>query len=220
IMVNKIISALIGLAIVVAIIVGLIFRQTYTNITEEADFMEEYFSVALYDFDMSPNLVERMRTELPNSQLIVRVKPQGIIDYSFAIIKQYVEVLEVYQGNELEVGDQIGITLNAWGFYFDDMTANLNFVNFMQDDSEYLLFLEGKVDSPDPNETNTYTFSDLIIPGIFNYQDQDHTVIDVPVDDRYVPYKDVKDNEFFVSSEEALTALLELKHELLQAYPR
>ena len=32
--------------------------------------------------------------------------------------------------------------------------------------------------------------------------------------------KEFKDKEFFACSEEALTALLDLKHELFQAYPR
>lgn len=59
----------------------------------------------------------------------------------------------------------------------------------------------------------------IILP-ILIYQDQNQTVISVPEDDRYVPYREVKDNEFFVGSEEALESLMNLKHELLIMYPK
>lgn len=209
-----------GVLIVGAIIVGAIFRSTYTNITTESDFMENHFSVALYDFDMSPDLITFMREDLPISNIIIRVRAQGIREYEFESVKQLVEVLEVYHGDELSVGDEIYVRLKNAFLNFDWMTVNMGFVNFMRSDDEYLLFLERKFDSPDPKEENHYIFSELIIPGIFNYQDLDHTIIETSKGNRYVPYKDVKDNEFFVSSEEALAALLDLKHELLEAYPR
>ena len=219
-MLNKILSAVMITAIIVAIIIGLFFRQTYTNITAEPNFMENHFSVALWDLDMSPSLIDTMRNDLPNSNLIIRAKSEGPMDYTFKNNKQHIEVVEVYQGDDVDVGDQIAITLEGWMFFFDDMTANLNFVNVMQPDHEYLIFLDQKIDSPDPKENNIYSLGQLIIPGIFNYEDQNHTIINVPEDYPYVPYREVKDNEFFISSEKALEALMELKHEFLQQYPR
>src|SRR5690625_1318372 len=218
-MMNRFLAIIMGVLVVGAMIVGIIYRSTYTNITEEPDFMEKYFSVALYDFDMSPQLFERMGEELPNSPIIVRVKSDGTRDFEFKSIKQNVEVLEVYRGDELTVGDEIAVRMRGGFLVFENMSANVHFVNFMQDGDEYLLFLEGKFESPDPKEDNHYIFSDLIIPGIFNYEDKDHTIIETSQGDRYVPYKEVKDNEFFVSSEEVLDELMKLKHDLLKQYP-
>lgn len=227
-MVNKILSTIMVTAVIVAAIVGLIFRQTYTNITTEPNFMEEHFSVALYDLDLAPDLInedssppliEVMRTELPNSNLIVRVKSHGKSRHIFKNTTQYADVLEVYQGDEVEVGDEIGITYHGM-FFFDDMSANLNFVNFLQPNDEYLLFLDQRVDSHDPKDDSLYEFNSSVIPGIFNYEEKDHTIMDVPETNWNVPYSKVKDNEFFVSSEANLEALTELKHELLELYPR
>lgn len=215
---NKILLMMLVVPIIIAIVVGVFFRQTYTNVTAE-DNVFENFNVALWDLDMSPNLIEAMREDLSNSNLIVRVKANGQVGYTFKNFKHYVEVLEVYQGSELEVGDNIEVNSLNWLFFFDDMSANLGFVNVMQQDQEYLVFLDGRLDTHDPEE-KLYTLTDSLVAPVFNYQDKDHTIISVPDDNRYVPYEEVSENEFFVRSEEALSALMEFKHELLQKYPR
>ncbi|MGG0717216.1 hypothetical protein ABE096_06400 [Robertmurraya massiliosenegalensis] len=216
---NKLLSLTMLTALIVAVLLGLFFRQTYTNVTATSNVIDN-FSVALWDVDMSPTLVQTMREDLPNSNFIVRVKSNGQMDYTFKNNKQYVEVLEVFQGDGLQLGDQIAITLLDWMLFFDDMTANLNFVNLMHPGQEYLIFLERKLDTLDSNENNIYLLPGLIIPPIFNYEDKEHSIFQVSEDDRYVPYVKVKDNEFFVSSEKSLDMLLELKHELLQKYPK
>lgn len=209
-----------AISLVIATIIGLFSQQTYTNVIAETNFMENHFSVALWDLDMSPTLVQAMRDDLPNSNLIIRAKSRGQIDYSFKSYKQYVEILEIYQGEGLNVGEQVAITTPDWRLFFDDMTANLNFINFMQTDEEYLIFLDVEINTLNPKDCNIYLLPGLIIPPIFNYQDKGDTVIKVPENNRYVPYEKVKNNEFFVSSEEALKELTVLKHELLHKYPR
>ncbi|WP_157065217.1 hypothetical protein [Amphibacillus sediminis] len=217
-MLNKILLSLLGGAIVVAAGTGIFFRQTYTNVTAEANPLE-HFSVALWDFDMSPNLIESMRKELPKSKSIIRVSANGAMDYTFKNNIQFVEIEEVYRSSELKRGDQIGVMSTDWCLFFDNMSANLNFINVMQPGEEYLIFLDEQLETLDPEE-KIYLLPEFIIPPIFNYQDKDHTILSVTEDDRYVPYVSVKDNEFFVSSDEALAALMALKHELLEQYPK
>lgn len=218
-MFNKGLSLIMIMALVLAVAIGLFFQQTYTNVTAEENVMEN-FSVALWDVEMSPTLIEVMKEDLPNSNLIIRAKSEGKMGYTFKNNKQYVEVLEVYQGDELKAGDQIAVTSHWWLFFFENMSANMGFINVMQPDNEYLIFLEGKLETDDPKEDNIYLLPDLIVNPIFNYQDKKHTIVEVPLDYTYVPYTKVKDNEFFVTSEEALKALMEVKHEFLQKYPR
>lgn len=216
-MLNKILSALIIIGLITAIAVGLFYRQSYTNITAEAQFMENHFEVALWNLDIAPTLPETMVSELPNSEIVIRAKSLGN-KFTFKNILQQVEVQEVYQGEGLEKGDTISVTNVGWGLFFDDMTANLNFVNLMQPGEGYLIFLDGKLENPEGD--NIYMLPDLIIPPIFNYEDQEHVILNVPEDNPYVPYEKVRNNEFFVSSEESLEALLEAKHALLEKYPK
>lgn len=216
-MLNKILSALIVIGVIVAISVGLFFRQSYTNITAHANFMEDHFKVALWDLEIAPTLPEAMVNELPNSPIIIRAKSIGG-EYTFKNILQHVEVQEVYQGEGLNKGEKITITNIGWGLFFDDMSANLNFINLMEPGEEYLIFLDGKL--ANPYESNVYLLPDLIIPPVFNYEDKEHVILDVPEDNPYVPYAKVKNNEFFVNSEEALDALMEAKHALLEKYPK
>lgn len=218
-MLNKILSIIMIIAFIGAIVTGYVMKGTYSNVTAASTVMDN-FTVALWDFDMSPNIIQTMKNDLPESNLIIRVVSEGETSFSFKNNKQYVKVVEVYKGNELSVGDEIAVTTLGWRFFFDDMSANLGFVNFMQPENEYLIFLDRKIDSLDPKEDNIYLIPDLIIPPIFNYQDKNHTIINVHKDDRNVPYEVVKENEFLVSSVEALNELTKLKHEFLQKYPQ
>lgn len=221
-MMNKILSFIIVGAIVVAVVIGLIFRQTYSNVTTEEDFMEKYFSVALWDLDIVPSdYNELMKHHLPNSTSIIRAKITEEVSYTFKSSKQYVEVLDVFKGDELKVGDQIAITSLSWGLVFDNMSSNIGFVNIMQPGDEYLIFLEEEIETLAPEEYHLYSLTESIITPIFNYDDQSNTVIPLKdPNDRYVSYEEVKDNEFMVSSDEALDALMELKHDLLRQYPK
>ncbi|KPB06043.1 hypothetical protein [Bacillus sp. CHD6a] len=218
-MLNKILSMIMILAFIGATITGYVMKDTYSNVTATSTVMDN-FTVALWDFDMSPTIIQTMKNDLPHSNLIIRVVSEGETSFSFKNNKQYVKVLEVYKGDEVRVGDEIAVTSLSWQLFFDDMSANLNFVNFMQPQNEYLIFLDRKLDSLDPNEDNIYLLPDLIIPPIFNYQDKSHKIINVPKENRYVPYEEVKENEFLVSSEEALNELTKLKHKLIQQYPQ
>ena len=44
-------------------------------------------------------------------------------------------------------------------------------------------------------------------------------IVPVPLGNTYVPYSDVRDNEFFVTSQESLDMILGLKDEYIQKYP-
>lgn len=216
-MFNKICSILVAAALFIAIIIGIIYRQSYTNITAQPNPLEN-FSVALWDVNIGPpDFIDLLRDELPESNFIIRVKSLGQIEYLFKAKKQLVEVLEVYKGDEIEVGDVIWVA--GGPLFFDGMTANMGFVNVMEPNQEYLIFLEEKLETMNKKEV-VYGVPGFIISPIFSYNDYDHEILSVSEGNRYVPYKEVKNNEFFVSSEEALQALMNLKHDLLQLYPR
>lgn len=208
-----------GVALIFAIVIGIVTGQAYTTVTAEPNVMD-HFSVAVWDLDTTPTLLETMQKELPNSNHIIRAKSAGEMGYTFKNNRQYVEVLEVFQGEGIEVGDKIAVTTTSWFFIFDEMWANTSFINIMQPENEYLIFLEEKLETVDRKESNIYLLPEWIIPPIFNYQDKENIVTPTPYDERYVPYDMVRDNEYFVRSEEALEALMEWKHGILAQYPR
>lgn len=60
----------------------------------------------------------------------------------------------------------------------------------------------------------------LITP-IFGYEDRENVIIDIPQGtSTYVQYSLVRENEFFVTSKQALTTLIEMKHRFLNTYPK
>lgn len=101
-------------------------------------------------------------------------------------------------------------------FFGEDMSAELHFVNVMEPDDEYLIFLDRKEDLK-----KIYILIEDTFSPIFNYEDKEHVIIsDVPENNTYVSYNEVKNNEFFVRREETLEAILEAKHQLLKMYPK
>ncbi|MCZ0704198.1 hypothetical protein J2T56_002494 [Natronobacillus azotifigens] len=217
-MLNKILFSLIGLTLLVASGTGLFFRQTYTNVSADEN-MLDHFSVALWDFDYSPNLINIMNQTVEDSPIIIRAKSEGKTKYTFQNFTQEIIVEEVYRGDGLKVGDQIEIIDFNWHVIFDNMSVNASFINLMQPNNEYLIFLDNKLNTFNSDE-KIYQTPSLIIPPIFNYEDKEHVILSVTEDNLYVPYKSVKENEFFVSSEESLAKLIDFKHEVLQKYPK
>lgn len=200
-------------------IIGWSQRGSYTNITNEDNFMEQ-FSVAILPDDLASDLTDIWREELPKANIILRVKALGEIDYLFNINVQRVEVLEVYKGEEVHVGNKIGVTSTSWRFFFDDMTANLNFVNFMEKENEYLIFLDKKMDSLNPSDQVYRIWDEFLMFPIFNYENKEHVFIEPTGETLNVPYSEVSQNEFMVSSQERLEKLNALKEYLFERYPQ
>lgn len=180
--------------IFVSVVLGLYKRQSYTNITAEPNMMD-YFTVAQLDTMMiSDNFREVLGEELPNSNIIIRVKASGQIAHHFRLNEQYVEVLEVYRGDDqLDIGDKIGVISWGWLFFFDDMSANMGFVNFMEEGEEYLLFLEEKVDTLEPSD-NVYLVVDTIVSPVFAYRDRNNIIVERDEEISYVPFSEVSQN--------------------------
>ena len=61
------------------------------------------------------------------------------------------------------IGEQIYITRASWCLFFDDMTANLGFVNTMRHGQYYLIFLEGKVELPEAQKSPTNIYYDAYL---------------------------------------------------------
>ncbi len=211
---------------VIATIVGCIHKSAYTNYTKDSF---DSFYVGVLDYGLAENAQNAMKDELEKvSEYIVRVKAVTDLQFVFLRAKQRVEVQEVYKGDGVEVGEEIDVTVDGSHIFFEGdvpMSINLDFVNVMEPNEEYLLFLESKVESDFSYEDgfpyDVYRGSPSIIAPFFSYRERES----VPVTPdrgayRAVPYAEVKDSEYFVTSQEALDCLLVLKATMLERYPR
>lgn len=200
-----------------AAVLGLVMRQSYTNFTAEPDPMQ-HFNVALMKSDTATSAVEFEREILPESIAVVRVKATGRVNYLFRTYTETVTVQEVFKGEGIRPGEQIDVEREAAMIFFETMSVNMGFVNYMQKDKEYLLFLGRKVDTLDKKET-VYRLTEGIWAPIFAYDDIE-SVVKTPDEHNYVPYREVAGSEFFVSTPEALAELRAFKQEVLAQYPR
>ena len=203
---------------------GISQRQTYTDFLNESNGLCN-FKVAEFPESLMENTLKEMNAVLPNAPFIIRATAMGKKDYFFKVNQQEVLVQQVYQGEEIQVGSKINIVAGK-GFMFRDIAdgrvAELTFVNEMEVGKEYLIFLEEKVDQlSKKNAEDAYYVMQTLIKPIFGYEDKENTIIDVTGNySTYVDYNLVKENEFFVTSQNALEMLMQTKHQLLDLYPK
>lgn len=88
--------------------------------------------------------------------------------------------------------------------------------------TEYLVFVEDVLEDlrGDLPALKVYDDGRVSTVPVFCYEERQNVVIPLTEDPTYVPYKGVKGNEFFVTSEEGLKMLEESKARLLSLYPR
>lgn len=207
-----------ALVLVGAAIFGLVERQTYTNRTTSSDFMQS-IQVAELPEPLAKSTAQEMREVLPQSSMVVRVEATGRREYLFGIKQQQVRVLEVFQGEDIDAGEEVWLYSTHWGSPdFTDSTMNMGFINDLQAGEEYLVFLSEKMDLLG-EERSIYQLAEagLVAPA-FRYGDCRNTVVSVSGETTYVDYGLVADNEFFGCTEQAVQALQELKQTMLTRY--
>lgn len=218
---------LMGLVVVGFGLFGVKYRSTYTDLTAQPDYAQN-FSVAELPDNLCADACQYAAQELPKSPIIARVTPIDELEPLYRASRQKFQVLQVFEGEGLTPGDTIYIGKeHGWCVLPNSTPSSLEygFSNVPQPGREYLVFLSGEVEIVDGFPTiPTYLMPDFarVTPTpIFCYEDFG-TMEVVPCDGfgTYVPYSQVSGNEFFSTTQEGLEMLLELKHTLLEQYPR
>ena len=219
--------ALVILALIVAALTGLICRQTYTDVTAEENYTDNVL-VAEMPGALCENACALGREFYPTAPVILRVRAVGEIEDYYGVSQQKVQIREIFGGTGLSVGDEIYLTCEGRGWCVlaegreRPLTLERFFVNFLQVGEDYLVFL--KDDRVEAFEDVPVYFlllheSRVCVSPVFCYTDRENVVVPTSGDTTYVPYYLVRDNEFFVDTEEGLAAWQELKAELLARYP-
>lgn len=207
-------------------IFGATHRSTYTNLTAQPDYIQDFMVAELLE-DVAQDFCEFQAQELPNSPIIARVTPTSGLEPLCYTSRQQFLVQEVFTGEGLQAGQVIWIGDSAGAVLpgGNPDSVECGYVNIPQKGREYLVFLSGPVEVVDGFPTlPTYTLVShprYLVNPIFCYEDFGTTIV-APLQGlgTYVPYSQVSTNEFFATSQEALDAMLELKHTLLELYPK
>ena len=211
--------ALVLLVCITLGVFGLSHKASFTDIAHDEDFMQSLY-VAEITEEIAAVECEMLARELPNCAYILRVKAIGTVDYRYEDGRQQVEVVEVFSGDNLDVGDIIYLTSPRWGLdLYDDLkSVERGFVNILKGDYEYLVFCTSLIKSAD-NQIPTYQlFHESYISPVFCYTELDNVIVEPGDNGTYIPYEKVKDNEFFAASSGALEKWKALKAEMIGRY--
>jgi hypothetical protein len=207
--------------ILAAVVFGVVKRQTYTDWTKEEDYLERLQVAELLEKIAISSCDELSRT-LPDCPVILRVSVTGDIEHLFHTGRQKVCVQEVYAGSGPEIGQEIYLTFSSWSVSLDGDLDSIErgFVNIMKVGYEYLVFVSEKRESLEKSIPVYVIYNGSFIAPVFCYESQSNVIVPTKGETTYVPYAQVRNNEFFAVSETALEALEKLKSEMLSAYPR
>lgn len=218
---QKLLLALIVCVYLAAMAFGIVKKQTYTDLAGQENYLE-LIEVAEITEDLAKIACTAMSKSLPSAPIILRVEVTGEIDHLFTVDRQRAVIRQVYAGDGLETGEEIYVFSRHWqlalGGYHDSIERG--FVNVMEVGTEYLVFAEAVNEEVGTAIPSVKMYDDFFITPVFCYEERQNVIAPVTGDTTYVPYKDVKDNEFFATSEEALQIIETLKSQMLSFYPR
>lgn len=207
---NKLFVFITSLMIAFPIGAGLICRQSFTDISQE-DKPFDNFEIGLLSENTALNIEEYAENSLENgSSYIIKVTPTDKVKFSFLCYTEPVKILEIYKGDGLQIGDEIEILRDSSHIFWDlndTDCANMGFVNLMNENEEYLVFLDKKIE-----DKPVYKTVPCLMAAIFSYSDRDNVVL---TDNKF---RNTGNNEFFTSDENALETLEGVKSVLIEKY--
>lgn len=203
---------------------GLIVKADYMDMNKEENPLDK-FAVGLFPDSILDGQLKHLEKNLPASEIIVAVKCVEKSTFRFSCTTQKVEIVKVFKG-DVQEGKTIDVARSGSCIFFDKANyingmpaINLNFVNEMMPNEMYLVFLDRKLETY--NHENIYIQSmDFIIAPIFCYSEiKNEPCMSETSFDNSAAYKNVKDNEFFLMSEDSIHKMDKLKKILLEKYP-
>lgn len=207
---NKLFVFVTSLMIAIPIGAGLMCRQSFTDISQE-DKPFDNFEIGLLSENTALNIKEYAENSLENgSSYILKVTPTDKVKFSFLCYTEPVEILEIYKGDDLQIGEEIEILRDSSHIFWDlnDTDGiNMGFVNLMNENEEYLVFLDKKIE-----DKPVYKTVPCLMSAIFSYSNRDNAVL---TDNKF---RNTGNNEFFTSDENALEILESVKSVLIEKY--
>lgn len=212
---------------IVTICIGLYNKRFFNDYNKEEDAIN-HFLVALLSDELAVQQVEIMEEMLDSSKIILAVQCEDTFTYCFGSTTQKVRVLSIFKGEGLKKGDVIeiaragsliSVSEDALMTEYGKGVINMGFVNEMIPGKTYLVFLHRQLETWDEKSVIYIQSDRFLVAPIFCYEEIENKPI-APLDNRstYVYYDDVRNNEFFLNSEEAVELFAKLKRKFISKY--
>ena len=219
---NIIIINIIIIAVMTA--AGLYYKSFYLDYNREDSPLENFVTGVMSEELLDAQL-KRYDRELKSSNYIIAVQCQEKSFFRHSCTTQKVKIEHVFKGNDLKAGDVVEIAkYDSEIFNSDEMKINgkdcmnMGFVNEMNPGYIYLIFLDKKINTHD-EKTTIYITKDFIMSPIFCYNNIENKPCDIISEINYSAwYGDIKNNEFFLISENAINKMNEYKKKLISEY--
>lgn len=200
--------------------IGIHTRMSYKDLNDEKEPLNN-FVVGLMNTKLVESGVESMSESLEKSNFILAVECKEDVNFKYSCATQNVEVKKIFKGDNISVGDNIDICTVRNLFMSKSMyvqgkpCANMGFVNKMDKGKMYLVFLDKKAEN-----TNIFvTDEELFVKPVFLYDNRKNNVCTPVSKEQYsAKYTDIKNNEFFITSEKGINAMEKYKEELIKEY--
>lgn len=217
---RRIIGGIMVCAVLAAGIFGVVKKQTYTDITSMENYLDT-LQVALLPEQMVEDACKTIEESVPEAPIILKGRAIGEIEHLFYAGRQKIKITQVYKGEGLQADDEIYLNSIHWQVCLWDtpQTVERGFVNVMQEGKEYLVFLSGEIEDI-YTDVPVYQIDDteLLMTPMFCYDDMEKTIVETSGETTYVPYSEVKNNEFFGISEYSHEVWGQLKQKMLAKY--
>lgn len=158
---------------------------------------------------------EYLESTLKKAQYIIVVKATGNNENLFRTLKQEMKVIYVCKGNRNIIGKTINLVDCGTGFFDKFNCFNGSFVNVMQKDNLYLVFMN-PINDKNADKLNLYSSADIMGFPYFNLENKNNII--TKNNESAILYGEVKHNEFFVADEYSLKELLNFKQQILNEY--
>lgn len=200
---------------------GISKKTTYTDISRDNSYLNSICVAEILEEHAVPACKELLK-ELPKAPIIAKVTGAGTVEHLAFTSRQLVMVKEIYQGDDLEEGEQVYLTCSNWSLslYGDPYSMERGFVNILNTGEDYLVFIEKQADGLGEKIPVYSLYCENIISPVFSLEEHENKIVDTARIHTYVLYSQVKDNEFFAASQTAMDALEELKNSLMKMYLR
>ena len=221
-MIKMRISIGITMLLVVALAVwGYSHKDSITDVTSESNYLNSMM-IAEIPEEFALADCKNLVNDLPSIKYIFRVTPSGEYEQLFSIGQQRVIVKEIYEGQDVAQGQEIILTTRDWTLFLLDGNRYIErgFINILKKDADYLVFCSEEIKIRKCDTKVFRIYEESYITPVFCYDNFENRIIEPFGETTYVPYVDVKDNEFFACTEVAMRAWSELKSQMLELYPK
>jgi hypothetical protein len=202
--------------------IGLYSKSKYVDLNKEETPLNHFTVGVLSDklVDVSLEVFEEDLEE--KNRMILAVKCIGKSKFYYGCTTQEVEVEKVFKGENIEKGNRIEIRRISAIFMPDrikdneNMYANMEFVNEMQEGKMYLVFLDEKI-----KNSNIYVpYEEGVLKPVFCYDKIKNQPCPSTISEQNATeYENISMNEFFIASQRSIDKVERYKEEILQKYP-